>query len=192
MEQNSFPLQTKFGAIRSARPADTVRIIQMVGSLAAHHGDRPALTPDDLAQDLFKENPWIFVLVAEAGGELVGYAAMCGLIQLHFGVRGMDMHHLLTEATFRRRGVGRSLVEGCKIKARLLSCRYLTVSTHPDNHHAQAFYESLAFVRRDTHPPLFHTAPVVSVSLGLPNADLAALRPDGARQITGPRVPVYC
>lgn len=155
MEQNSLPLQTEFGTIRNARPVDTERIIQMVGRLAAHHGDTPNLTPDDLARDVFNENPWIFVLVAEAGDELAGYAAMSGLIQLHFGVRGMDMHHLFTETAFRRHGVGRSLVEACKIKARLLSCRYLTVSTHPDNHHAQAFYESLGFVRRDAHTPRF-------------------------------------
>ena len=152
MEQTTFSLQTEFGVVRSARPADSTRIIQMVGCLAAHHGDSPDLTPDDLARDLFNENPWIFVLVAEAGGELVGYAAMCGLIRLQFGMRGMDMHHLFTEATFRRHGVGRSLVEACKIKARLLSCRYLTVGTHPDNDHAQAFYESLGFCLLYTSP----------------------------------------
>ena len=69
----------------------------MIGRLAAHHGNAPALAPIDLARDLFDQKPWIFVLVAEAGDELIGYAAMCGLIQLHFGVRGMDMHHLFTD-----------------------------------------------------------------------------------------------
>lgn len=155
MERNARLLSANFGAIRRARPADTDSIIQMVGELAAHHGDTPTLTPDDLARDLFSEHPWIFVLVAETEDKLVGYAAMCGLTQLHFGIRGMDMHHLFTEAAFRRHGVGRSLVEACKAEAKRLSCRYLTVSTHPDNHHAQAFYESLGFVRKNAHPPRF-------------------------------------
>jgi len=80
---------------------------------------------------------------------------MCGLIQLQFGARGMDMHHLFTEPDFRGRGVGRSLVYACKVEAKSLSCRYLAVGTHPNNHEAQAFYSSLGFERRDAHPPRF-------------------------------------
>lgn len=80
---------------------------------------------------------------------------MCGLIQLQFGARGMDMHHLFIDPAFRRQGVGRSLVDACKLEAASLSCRYLAVGTHPDNHEAQAFYASLGFERRDAHPPRF-------------------------------------
>lgn len=155
MERNSLPLHTDFGTIRGARPADAGRIVRMVEKLAAHHGDTPTATTEDLVRDLFGENPWIHVLVAEAGDALVGYAAMCGLIRLQFGTRGMDIHHLFTEAAFRGRGVGHDLVEACKIKAISLSCRFLTVGTHPDNHKAQAFYESLGFERKDAHPPRF-------------------------------------
>lgn len=155
MERDTLPLHTDFGMVRSARSEDTERVVQMVGKLTTHHGDTPALTADDLARDLFGENPWIYVLVAEAGDDLVGYAAICGLIRLQFGMRGMDLHHLFTEAAFRGRGVGHSLVEACKLKAISLSCRYLTVGTHPDNHKAQSFYEGLGFERKDAHPPRF-------------------------------------
>lgn len=155
MKRNSLPLQTDFGTIRCADPADAGRIVQMVGMLARHHGDTPTLTVDDLARDAFGETPWIHVLVAEAGGELIGYAALCGLTRLQFGARGMDIHHLFTEAAYRGRGVGHSLVEACRIKAISLSCRHMTVGTHPDNHKAQAFYESLGFQRKDAHPPRF-------------------------------------
>jgi len=127
----------------------------MVGMLASHHGDIPAVTTDDLSRDAFGLNPWIYVLVAEAGKELVGYAALCGLTRLQFGLRGMDMHHLFTEAAFRGRGVGQRLVEASKIKAISLSCSYLTVGTHPDNHRAQAFYAALGFERKDALPPRF-------------------------------------
>lgn len=155
MEQPFLPLPTAFGVIRRACPADCQPIVQMVGQLAAHHGDTPTLTHDDLARDLFSEKPWISVIVAETGGRLIGYAAMCGLIQLQFGARGMDIHHLFTETTFRGQGVGRNLVEACKTEAGRLSCRYVTVGTHPDNHEAQAFYTSLGFERKDSHPPRF-------------------------------------
>lgn len=144
-----------FGVVRHARPADLQRIVQMVGQLADHHGDTATLTQDDLSRDLFSERPWITILVADMGGKLIGYAATCNLIQLQFGARGMDLHHLFTDAGFRGRGAGRALVEACKAEAIASSCRYLAVGTHPDNHEAQAFYTSLGFKRRDTHPPRF-------------------------------------
>lgn len=155
MKRLSLPLPTSFGVIRRARTADIEQIVQMVTQLAKHHGDTPTLTHEDLARDLFGEKPWIFIVVAEKGEKLIGFAAMCGLIQLQFGVRGMDMHHLFTKEEFRGLGVGRSLVEACKVEAITLSCRYMTVGTHPDNHEAQAFYTSLGFERKDAHPPRF-------------------------------------
>lgn len=155
MLRNSLPLRTEFGSVRCARPADAERIVPMVGKLASHHGDTPALTADDLARDLFGVNPWIYVLVAEVRSELIGYVALCGLTRLHFGLRGMDIHHLFTEAAFRGRGVGRSLVAASKIKSIALSCSYLIVGTNPDNHEAQAFYEAMGFERKNAHPPRF-------------------------------------
>lgn len=155
MDRSFLHLRTKFGIIRHASPADGHRLVQMIGQLASHHDDTPSLTLDDLSRDLFCEKPWISVLVAEMGAELIGYAAMCGLIQLQFGARGMDMHHLYTEPAFRGQGVGRSLVDACKVEATSLSCRFLAVGTQPNNHEAQEFYLSLGFERRDAHPPRF-------------------------------------
>lgn len=155
MERSFLHLRTSFGIIRHANPADGQRIVQMVGQLAAHHGDTPSLTLNDLSRDLFCEKPWISILVAEMEGELIGYAAMCGLIQLQFGARGMDMHHLFTDPAFRGRGVGRGLVEACKVEATSLSCRYLAVGTQANNNEAQAFYLSLGLERRDAYPPRF-------------------------------------
>ncbi len=149
------PVPTGFGVIRRAGATDLERIVQMVTQLAKHHGDTPTVTHDDLVRDVFCSDPWIFIVVAEMDKELIGYAAMCGSVQLQFGARGMDIHHLFTEARFRRQGVGQRLVEACKIEATSLSCRYLTVGTHPKNHEAQRFYMSLGFERRDAHPPRF-------------------------------------
>ena len=133
MEPRFLPLSTNFGIVRHARPSDGPQLVQMVGYLAEHHGDTSTLTLDDLKRDLFNDNPWISVVVAEKDDRLIGYAAMCALIQLQFGARGMDMHHLFTDASFRGQGVGRSLVEACKIDAITKSCRYLAVGTHPEN-----------------------------------------------------------
>ena len=44
MGQDTPLLHTPFGIIRDARPSDTDSIVQLVGKLAAHHGDDAALT----------------------------------------------------------------------------------------------------------------------------------------------------
>ena len=155
MERTSPIHETSFGLVREACSTDMVCILRMVQSLAAHHGDEAKLTSDDLTRDAFSDDPWISILVAEANGELAGYAVLCGLIKFQFGERGMDMHHLFVERGFRGLGIGRSIVAACKIKAASLSCRYLAVGTHPDNTDAQAFYTSLGFQPRDSHPPRF-------------------------------------
>ncbi len=155
MENTLLPLKTDFGLIREAQPSDADCLLHMIGQLAAHHSDIPTLSRDNLLRDAFSNTPWIHVLVAEADGRLVGYAALCGLIQLQFGARGMDMHHLFTEADFRGHGVGRGLIEASKIKAVSLSCRYLAVGTHPDNLDSQCFYVAAGFKRRDAFPPRF-------------------------------------
>ncbi|WP_019955964.1 GNAT family N-acetyltransferase [Yoonia vestfoldensis] len=149
------PLKTDFGLIREAQPSDADCLLHLIGQLAAHHADTQTLSRDDLLRDAFSEAPWIHVMVAETDGRLVGYAALCGLIQLQFGARGMDMHHLFTEAAFCGRGVGRGLIQASRIKAVSLSCRYLAVGTHPDNLDAQGFYVAAGFVRKDAFPPRF-------------------------------------
>ncbi len=155
MEVTSLPFDTSFGSIRKAQPHDTEEILRMVKHMAAHHGDTSALSADALARDVFSEEPWVYLLVAAASSGLIGYAALCGLTQFQFGHRGFDMHHLFTEAEFRRCGVGASLVRACIYKSRALSCTYLSVGTRPDNLEAQAFYTSLGFKRRDCFPPRF-------------------------------------
>ncbi len=47
------------------------------------------------------------------------------------------------------------MVRACVHKSKALSCKYLSVGTHPDNLEAQAFYASFGFKRRDSFPPGF-------------------------------------
>lgn len=61
MQNKTLPLQTDFGAVRCACPADAERIVQMIGSLACYHGDTPAPTSADLIRDVFGLNPWIYM-----------------------------------------------------------------------------------------------------------------------------------
>ena len=136
--------------IRPIAEQDIPDVLVMVKALAAHHDDTPTVTLDSLRREALGEKPWLTLLVAERQGGLAGYAALCPLVQLQFGVRGMDMHHLFVNADQRGRGVGRALIEGALDAARRLGCRYMTVGTHPDNHAAAQVYLRSGF---DAMPP---------------------------------------
>lgn len=142
--------------IRDAAESDVGRLLVMARALAAHHGDTATVTAKTIERDVFGENPWVYVLVLEVEGEVVGYSALCPLIHFQAGVRGIDMHHLFVEERFRARGLGRQLIDASIQKARELSCGYMKVGTHADNKDAQATYLACGFVRRDATNPGFH------------------------------------
>ena len=155
MDQHRFPPETPDVTVRNAQPSDTDRIVQMVGRLAAHHGDASALTAEILHRDAFADPPWIHLLLAEVRGEPAGFAALFGLVKLQAGERGLELHHLYVEDACRGQGVGAALVAASRRRAQELLCRSLTVGTHPDNLKAQGFYLALGFERRDCFPPRF-------------------------------------
>lgn len=144
--------------IRDAKETDLPHLKRMVQALAEHHNDVPQITLEILKRDIFGATPWIYVIVAEAEGKAVGYAALCPLIQLQVGLRGIDMHHLFVEAGLRGQGIGKQLIQGAMQKARELSCSQMSVGTHPDNTNAQAVYLACGFERRDSTHPKFRIA----------------------------------
>ncbi|MBD3664776.1 GNAT family N-acetyltransferase [Sulfitobacter aestuariivivens] len=136
--------------VRRAKASDLPEILDMVHALAAHHGDTAAVTLNDLRRDLMGDHPWVIALVASGDDGLAGYAVLCPLVQMQYGVRGMDMHHLFVQASARGCGLGQALVEGCKSEVQSLGCRYMVVGTHPENAAAGAFYRAAGF---DDMPP---------------------------------------
>jgi N-acetylglutamate synthase len=80
--------------------------------------------------------------VAFADGELAG-AVLCG----HDGRRGY-IHHLAVKESFRRKGVGRILVEHCQnalIRAGVTKCH---VFVFTDNREATAFWKKMGWFER--------------------------------------------
>ncbi len=134
-------------AIRSAQAADVPQLVELIGQLAAHHGDTATASPDFLHQDLFGQTPWISMLVAEAASQLVGYAALCPLYRAQFSHRGIDLHHLYVTPEHRTQGVGTALVKAGMDMALARRCTYFLVAARADNLEAQRFYERLGFTR---------------------------------------------
>ena len=131
--------------IRQATEQDLRQVLDLAHALAAFHGDAATLTLDALKRDALGSAPWVTLLVADGGRGLRGYAALCPLMQLHFGARGMDLHHLFVCDTARGQGVGKALIEGAIACAKAAQCRFIAVGTDPDNRRAQAFYQHAGF-----------------------------------------------
>ena len=137
-------------AVRMMRDEDITETLGMIHALAVHHGDVATVTEQELRRDALGNAPWIRVLVAEQA-TLVGYAVLCPLTQLQFGVRGMDMHHLFVVPASRGSGVGRALIAASLAQAKAEGCRYVTVGTHPQNAAAAQVYRAAGF--EDLPPP---------------------------------------
>ncbi|SNS75380.1 GNAT family N-acetyltransferase [Tropicimonas sediminicola] len=135
--------------VRRAERRDGARLIEMVRALARHHGDEATLTPKALERDLFAPGACASALVAERGGEVVGYAVLAVFTHLHWGRRLMEIHHLFVEEAARGAGIGRHLVAAAVAEARRQECGQLLVSTHPDNGVARQIYGAMGFTE---HP----------------------------------------
>ncbi|WP_176083839.1 GNAT family N-acetyltransferase [Martelella sp. HB161492] len=134
--------------IRRVIEADIPELLEMIGLLAAHHGDGLEANEDDLRRDLFGPMPWVTALVAAAGDGLIGYALLTPLYRAQQGKRGMDLHHLFVRDGHRSHGVGQHLMDRARDFARKAGCEYISVSAATGNVKAHRFYEQMAFIPR--------------------------------------------
>lgn len=131
--------------IRRLEPDDIPALAGMVVALAAHHQDEVVADTAALRRDCLGPAPWLEVRVAEDAGRLLGYAAGQRRVQMQFGHRGVDLHHLYVEGAVRGQGLGRALVGALRDWARGEGCAWMSVGTGPGNSAAQAFYLKLGF-----------------------------------------------
>lgn len=141
--------------IRLAKPSDAPQLLSLIHALAAHHGDPPVCDRWTLMRDVFDLNPLLTIYVAENAETLTGYIALQHIAQLHFGMRGLDIHHLFISKPERGTGLGARLIGQAKRHAQATAGKFLTVSTAPDNTQAQAFYVAQGFEQTATEPPRF-------------------------------------
>jgi [ribosomal protein S18]-alanine N-acetyltransferase len=81
------------------------------------------------------------LVVAVEAGEIVGF----GLLAAVAGVA--DLHRIAVTAPWRRRGVGRALVEALLAEARARRCDRMLLEVEAANEAALALYDRLGFVR---------------------------------------------
>ncbi|QQA42207.1 GNAT family N-acetyltransferase [Pelagovum pacificum] len=140
------PISTD-ATVRRFEYADLPVLDRMVRQIADHHGDVARHTPTTLLRDVTGSAPLAKVLMSVVDDKPRGFAATMPALQLHNGIRGVEIHLLWVDDGWRNRGLGRQLIETVTTRARIDGAHYVRVSAHRGNRRAQAYYESLGFER---------------------------------------------
>ena len=136
--------------IRPARPEDDEPVAAMARALGRSDSGRASdFTPERFRRDGFGDDPAFGTLVADAGGELLGYAIFYPGYDTDSATRGIYLADLYVREEFRRRGVGRSLIEGLAAHGRSGGARWMFWSVRRRNRGARRFYRALAPELRD-------------------------------------------
>jgi GNAT superfamily N-acetyltransferase len=99
-------------AIRSATAADTDLIIKFIMDLAIYEKleHEAKASPDDIARDLFGENPKVFCDIAEWDGRPAGFALWFYTYSTFQGRHGIWLEDLFVDPSLRGKGIGKALL----------------------------------------------------------------------------------
>lgn len=104
----------------------------------------PRFTAAAFLRDGFGPAPAFRALVAEGGGETLGYAVCCPGYDADTAARGVWLADLYVRPEFRRCGVGRALLRALAAGARDDGARWMAWSVLARNRAARRFYRRLA------------------------------------------------
>jgi len=129
------------------RPASITDVPLLFGMLQASAQDQGfpeslSVTPEDLRQDGFGEQPRFYSLVAEVDGVAAGMALYYFDYSTWVSRNGIYLEDLYVDPQFRRHGVARALMRSLAQAARERGCRRLHWLVHRENRSAIDFYRS--------------------------------------------------
>jgi ribosomal protein S18 acetylase RimI-like enzyme len=130
--------------VRRARPADAAAIARMANALNRHEALSPrAFSAAVVRRDAFGPRRAFGVVVAEARGRPVGYAAFGVGYNTDIAARELWMHDLFVLPAWRGRGVGRALVGAVAREAARRGLASLGWGVRGTNRRALRFYRGL-------------------------------------------------
>jgi GNAT superfamily N-acetyltransferase len=131
--------------IREARPGDEALILGFIRELAEYEklSDAVVATPAHLTKTLFADNPKAFALIAESGGEPVGFALYFFNFSTFLGKHGLYLEDLYVRANRRGEGAGKALLARLAQIALENDCGRMEWWVLDWNAPAIAFYKSL-------------------------------------------------
>lgn len=141
--------------VRLAIPADAPAVHALILELAVFErlAHEVVATEASTREALFGAVPSAEALVAEVGGEVVGFALYYPVYSTFAGRTGLYLEDLFVREGHRRGGVGRALMDGFLARARQRGCEKVEWRVLTWNEVAIRFYESLgAVVLRDWVP----------------------------------------
>ncbi|MDX8350998.1 GNAT family N-acetyltransferase [Cognatiyoonia sp. IB215182] len=130
-------------SITPAAPRDLPQIQHMIRCLSAFHGDEAEVTLEQLQTFFFGDHAPTLAFVARDRREIVGYAGVQKMLQIHSGGIGFDIQHLYVAERSRAQGVGRALIAAVKAHAEEVGAKVVTIGTAPNNPTAHAAYRAM-------------------------------------------------
>jgi len=137
--------------LRAARPDDAPAILALIRELAVYEKleDQARATAEDLRRHLFGDRPAAEVIVAEAGGAVVGFALFFPTFSTFRGQPGLYLEDLYVQPEHRGRGIGKALLARLARLAVDRGCGRLEWSVLDWNAPSIAFYRSQGGVAMD-------------------------------------------
>ena len=130
--------------IRPATAADAARIAELANGLSAHEGLGPDVYNEGtVRRDGFGPDPAYSVLLAEADGEIVGYALFLNGYDTDIAARSVTLEDIFVTDTARGRGIGRRLFAAVAHAAVERGAHSLWWGVRSSNRAARRFYARL-------------------------------------------------
>jgi GNAT superfamily N-acetyltransferase len=142
-------------SIRPASAHDAALLSSLIHELAEfeHLGHEVSITEEDILREGFGQQPKFRVVIAEWGGEPVGYALFFPFFSSFQGRPGLFLDDLFVRPAFRHHGIGKSLlahVAGIAWKEKFFCMRWEVLDW---NKPAIDFYNSLGAAFLDEWKP---------------------------------------
>jgi GNAT superfamily N-acetyltransferase len=146
VEEPSAPLE-----IRDARPDDVPVLLALFRELAEYEHLEDALkaTEERLHRALFGDHPAAEALLAERGGEPVGYAVFFPTFSTFLAIQGVWLEDIFVRPADRKSGTGRALFAAVAARAHERGAERLEWSALDWNELALGFYRGLGAQRMD-------------------------------------------
>jgi len=132
-------------SIRAARPEDAEILVNLVHELAVYEKleQHARATPDDFRRHLFGPRPAARAILAEVGGEPVGFALWFATFSTFRGQPGLYLEDLFVKPGHRGHGIGKGLLAALARIAVEECCGRLEWSVLDWNTTAIGFYRAL-------------------------------------------------
>jgi GNAT superfamily N-acetyltransferase len=154
--------------IRNAQELDAPRISSLVSQLGF------PLSVEEVEDRInaFRESVRHALLVAEEDGVICGLIAVAALEVMHAPHRAARVSALIVDASVRRKGIGKKLIETAERLACAWGCNIIEVTSgaRRAKDGAHTFYENMGYVRNGEPTQIYFSKPVSTCSEKGPSA----------------------